>query len=35
MAKNDSKPVGYYNKNVPSYRWPKKLFDNQNANNNI
>ena len=35
MAKNDSKAISYYNKNIPSYRWPKKLFNNQNANTNI
>lgn len=35
MEKNDSKAVGYYGKNVPSYRWPKKLFNNKNAITNI
>ena len=35
MEKNDSKAVGYYGKNVPSYRWPKKMMENKKADRNI
>ena len=35
MRKNDSKNVSHYERNVPSYRWPKKLFQNDNAEKNI
>ena len=39
INKADSKAVSYYSKpgngKVPSYRWPKKLYENENVKNEI